>query len=152
MNVSSVVQSGASVQTRENGRPRLSRQAPVLSRPDEAGPSAGEVAGEQQRVVLADDAVGRVRPVEPVHADADHRIVDGPELLDGLVRLREEAFDQLRLAPEFAQRALKLLSGGANARESTLVGERPSVPRPVENDFFFLCHGGSSLTQTIPVG
>ena len=37
MNASSRVQSSASVQTRENGRFTLSRQAPVLSRPTRPG-------------------------------------------------------------------------------------------------------------------
>ena len=82
----------------------------MLSRPTRPGQRAREVAGEQQRVVLADDAVGGVRPVEPVHADADHRIVDRPELLDRLVRLGQEALDAVRLArPSLLQRALELL-------------------------------------------
>ena len=37
MKASSAVQSAASVQTRENGRPRLSRHAPVLSIPTRPG-------------------------------------------------------------------------------------------------------------------
>ena len=37
MNASSAVQSSASLHTRENLRPRLSRQAPVLSRPTSPG-------------------------------------------------------------------------------------------------------------------
>jgi hypothetical protein len=46
-------------------------------------PTLREVAREQQRMVFADDAVDRVRGVKPEHADADHRIVNGAELVDG---------------------------------------------------------------------
>jgi hypothetical protein len=98
MNVASAVQSAASVNARENGRPRLSREAPVLSRPTSPG-HRPEIAGEKERVVLAHDAVARVRRVEPVNADANHRVVDGAELLDGVVGLREDALDAIGIAP-----------------------------------------------------
>ncbi len=51
-----------------------------IEQSDQAGPGAGEIAGQQQRVVLADDAVASVRPVCPVNEDADHWVVDWAEL------------------------------------------------------------------------
>ena len=80
MKASSAVQSSASVQTRENGRLRLSRQAPVFRRPTKPGPLAGEVAGQQERVVLTHHALGCVWPVDPVDANPDDRVVHGSQL------------------------------------------------------------------------
>jgi len=63
LNTASVVQSGASVQAREKPRLRLARQAPVFKRPTSPGQRPEKFAGEQQRIVFADDAVRRVRSV-----------------------------------------------------------------------------------------
>ena len=61
MKPASAVQSGASVQTREASRPTLSSEAPVFEQGDQPGPRPREVRRQQQRVVLAHDAVDRVR-------------------------------------------------------------------------------------------
>ena len=101
---------------------------------DEAGPAAGEVAGEQQRVVLADGAVTGVRAVEPVDADADHRVLDRAELLDRLVRLREEARDAVGGAAELLQGAFHLLGRFLHRGEGELVGLGAGVAGPEESD------------------
>ena len=100
----------------------------------EPGPAAAEVARQKERVVLADDAVAGVRPVEPVHADADHRIVDGSELLDGLVGLREETRDAVRRAAEALQRGLELDGGFLDARQRQLVRLRARITGPEHRD------------------
>ena len=160
------VQSGASVQTRENGRLEALEARAGVEQPDEAGPAPGEVAGEEERVVLADHAVGRVRAVEPVHADADHRIVDGAELLDRLVRLRQEAGDAVGLAPELLERALELRVASSMFGSASSLGLSRASPGQKSAIFFFMsvlrgdaprarrteyrtfaCRPASSLTQ-----
>ncbi len=115
-----------------------------VQQPDEPGPLPAEVARQQERVVLAHDAVGGVGPVEPVDADADHRIVDRPELLDRVVRLREEAFDPVRLAAELLYRLFELGRGLTDVFDGELVGLVPGVSGPEECD--------AGLHEGLPVG
>ena len=122
---------------------RLEARAGV-EQPDEARPPPAEVAREEERVVLADDAVGRVRAVEPVHADAHHRVVDGPELLDGLVRLREEPGHAVRRPAEATEGGLELHGGLLDAGERELVGLRARVAGPEDGD---LLGHGAELTR-----
>ena len=70
---------------RENVRPRLSRQAPVLSSPTSPGHWPEKLLASSSGLSLPTTPSVGVRPVEPVHADADQRVVDRAELLDGLV-------------------------------------------------------------------
>ena len=100
---------------RERAAEALEARARV-EKADETGPSTGEVTREKERIVLGEDPIGRMRPVEPVHAHPDERVVDGPELLEGLVGLREEAGHAVRLAPELLQSALELRRRLGDAR------------------------------------
>ena len=120
---------------REGATEHLEARARV-EQAHEARPAAGEVAREQERVVLADDAVARVRGVEPVDADADHRVVDRAELLDRFVRLREKTLDPVRGATEFLQRPLHLGGGFEDARLRELVRLRARVAGPEQRDLF----------------
>src|SRR3954471_22228069 len=71
-------------------------------------PSAREVARQEQRIVFSDYAVRSVRAVKPVHTHANHRVVDGPEFLDCVVGLRQEAWHEVRGAPKLLQGTLEL--------------------------------------------
>ena len=121
-------------------RPTEALQAGAgVQQADQARPLTGEVAGEQERVVLADHALRGVGPVEPVDADADHRVLDGTELLDRVVRLGEEALHAIGLASELLQRRFHLPRGFADARQGQLVGHVPAVAGPEQSDSLF--HG-----------
>ena len=141
MNVSSAGPVGrVGPDARENARPTLSSEAPVLSSPTRPGQRPEKLLASEQRVVLADDAVGGVRAVEPVHADADHRIVDRAELLDRLVRLGRGSPRRGTLArPSFVQRALELLRRLLDVGQRQLVGLLARVAGPEQRDF--LLHG-----------
>ena len=100
MKRASAVQSAASVQMRDAARPTLSSEAPVFSSATRPGQVPEKVRRQQERVVLADDAVDGVRRVGPVDEHADHRVVDRPELGDRLVGTREVALDQVGRSPQ----------------------------------------------------
>ena len=76
MKASSCVQSGASVQARENGRPSISRHAPVFSSPTSPGQGPEKLVARSSGLSLPTTPSHGVRAVEPVDADADHRVVD----------------------------------------------------------------------------
>ena len=146
MKTSSALKSGAlGPDARERPLEALEARAGV-QQADEARPSPGEVRREEQRVVLADDAVGRVRAVEPVHADADHRIVDRTELLDRLVRLLEEARHAIRLAcPSFSSARSSCVVASATFGSASSFGFCAPVARPEQRDL--LVHVGSRSSR-----
>ena len=76
MKRASAVQSAASDQMREAGRPTLSSEAPGIEQRHQAGPGAREIRREQERIVLADDSIDGVRGIGPVDVEADQGIVD----------------------------------------------------------------------------
>ena len=90
---------------------------PRVEQPDEPRPAPGEVAREEERVVLADDAVARVRPVEPVNADADHRVVDGPSFSMASCGFERKPGDAVRASRRASERALDLRGGLEDARQ-----------------------------------
>ena len=81
-------------------RPTDSRHAPVFSSPTRPGHRPLKLLASSSGLSLPTTPSRVCGPYEPVHADADHRIVDGPELLDRLVRLREKPGDAVRRSPE----------------------------------------------------
>src|SRR5262249_14232973 len=109
---------------------------------DEAGPGAREVACQEQRAVLAGDAVAGVRPVGPVDEDADERVVEGAELADRLVGPGEVAGHDVGRPAELAQGVLQLLGGLLHLGPGPLVGFRAVVAGPEYADLF---HGYTSL-------
>ena len=110
----------------------------------EARPLTREVRRQEERVVLPDHAIGRVGTVEPVHADANHRVVDRAKLLDGLVGLRQIALDPVRRTAEGTQRVLDLGRGRLDARKREIVGNLPGVTGPEEGNLG-VCHGVPNL-------
>ena len=105
MNHSSVVRSSR-VGPQATVTPAEARQARAgVQQADEARPRAVEVRSEQQRRVVSDDAIGRVRPVDPVRIHADHRIVDVGERVDRVRGRREEVVDHVRIVTEMAERS-----------------------------------------------
>ncbi len=134
MNRASAVQSAASVQTRDAARPTLSSEAPVFKQGDQARPGPREVRGEQERVVLADHAVDGVRGIGPVDEDADHRVVDRPELGDRLVGPGQEPVDHVGRPPQLLQGRDQLPGRLPRLRQGPLVRLRPVIPRPEDGD------------------
>jgi hypothetical protein len=105
-----------------------------VEQPDEAGPRTVEVRREEQRRVVADDAVGRVRSVDPVGVETDHRVVDARKRVDRVGGRGEEAVEQLGLVPERAQRTRERGDERVDVRSRELVGDRPVVTRQEAHD------------------
>src|SRR5207247_2932993 len=76
-----------------------------------------------------------VRPVGPVDENANERVVDRPELADGLVGSSEEAGNEVRGASEFAQGGLQLLGGLVDLGAGPLVGLGAVIAGPKHRDF-----------------
>ena len=114
-------------------RPTLSSEAPVFSRATRPGQVPEKLRGQQQRVVLADDAVDGVRGVGPVDEDADHRVVDRAELGDRLVGPGQEALDHVGRPAELLQGRDqlpgRLLRPAAGPTRSASRGSRPARRR-----------------------
>ena len=108
MNVASAVQSGASVQMREAVPADAFERGPGVQEGHQARPGAREVRRQQERVVLADDAVDGVRRVGPVDEDADQRVVDRAQLGDRLVRAGQITLDHIRRSAQFLERGREL--------------------------------------------
>src|SRR5262249_35107618 len=81
------------------------------------------------------DAVGRMRPIEPVHAHADQRIIDWAELFDRFVRLGDEAINAITVTAKVLERGFELLRRRLDARLGPLIGFRPVISRPENRHF-----------------
>ena len=111
---------------------------------DEPRPLPREITRQQQRAVFADDAVSGVRPVAPVHENADERVIHRAELLDGFVGSREKTFDAIARTAEFFQGALQLDRGLLRVWLGQFVGFGAVIAGPENADFgcwtFLLLH------------
>ena len=134
MKRASAVQSVASVQMRECRPANAFERAPGVEQADQARPSAREVAGEEQRVVVADDAVRGVRAIDPVDIETDQGIVDWTEPGDRFVRPGEIAFDQVRGSAEFLQRPRELRGCFAGLGEGPFIGPGSIISGPEYGD------------------
>ena len=121
---------------RDAARPTLSSEAPVLKQGHQPRPGAGEIRRQQERAVLADDAVDGVRRVGPVDEHADQRIVDRAELRDRLIGTGQIALDQIRRSTQFLERGHQLGGGLSRLGKGPLVWLGTIVTGPENRDFF----------------
>ena len=100
----------------------------------------------QQRVVLADNPIRCVRAVEPVHTDTDHRIIDGPQLLDGFVGLCQPPFNAIGVPSELLDGSLDLSGRLLDTSKGLLIGSGAVVAGPENGDGgahdFLVCGAG----------
>jgi hypothetical protein len=101
-----------------------------VEQPHQARPAPAEVAREQERVVLAGDALGRVRTVDPVSEDAHERLLDRPELVDRLVGLGQELWDSHGLFAELSERPFQVHGRSLHVIGCKLVRLLPRISWP----------------------
>ena len=116
----------------------------------QARPCPREIRGQQQRILLADHAVDRVRGVGPVDEHADHGIVDRAELGDGLVGPRQVIVHEIGRSAQLLERGDELPGGLTRLRKGPLVGLGPIVSRPENRDF--LRHGTPEWERRVRCG
>ena len=89
-----------------------------------------------------------MRPVAPVHADTDQRVIHWAELLDSFVGSSEKTFDAIARTAESFQGSLQLDRGILGVWLSQIVGFGAVIARPENADFgswtFLLPHATNS--------